>query len=253
MNKLSVTIIALNEEERIRVALESVRWADEIIVVDSGSTDNTLGICKEYPNCKTFVQPFLGYGMQKRLAVEKASNDWILSLDADEVVTEGLQKEIISVLSSENITTAGYLVPITLIFMQKVFKYGCEHKQRHLRFFNRNRGNFNTLKIHEGVILDGAIGKLRNEILHNSFIDIHEYFQKFNDYTTICRDESLKKGKHFSKTKNIIRFPFEFIKQYFIRLNFLNGYPGFVWSLFSALYIFVKHAKLYESSLKAKP
>lgn len=249
MHKISVVIITHNEENRIRHVLESVKWANEIIVLDSCSTDKTLEICKEYSNCKAYVQPFLVYGPQKKFAVEKASNDWILSVDADEVVTDELQKEIVNILSFDSIETAGYYVPITLVFMKRVFNYGCENKQPHLRFFNKNKGNFNARHLHEGVILEGHVGKLKNGILHYSYVDIHQYFQKFNEYSSIYMNESLKKGKHVSRLKAIVRLPFEFIKQYFIRFNFLNGYPGFVWSLFSAFYIFAKYTKLYESNL----
>jgi glycosyltransferase involved in cell wall biosynthesis len=250
MHKLSTVIITFNEETRLRQTLESVRWCNEIIVVDSCSTDKTLEICKEYDNCKVYVQPFLGYGAQKKFAVEKASFDWILSVDADEVVTDGLRDEIVNVLSLPNIPSAGFNIPITLIFMKKVFKFGCEHKQLHLRLFNKDKGNFNTLKLHESIIVDGIVAKLKNEILHSSYNDIHHYFQKFNLYANIFKDEALVKGKKASKLKTLARFPLEFFKQYILRLNFLNGYPGFVWSLFSAFYVFVKYTSLYEANLK---
>jgi len=253
MHKISTVIIACNEEKRIRLVLDSVKWSDEIIVVDSGSTDSTLSICCEYPNCKVYNQPFLGYGPQKRFAVEKASNQWILSIDADEVVTEALQHEIRLKLSSSNIEEAGFHVPITLKFLGKVFSHGSEHKQPHLRLFDKSKGNFNELTLHEGVVLQGMIGKLRNEVLHLSYINTHHYFQKFNDYSTLYAVESKKRGKQISKTMAIVRIPVEFFKQYFIRLNFLNGFPGFVWAWFSTAYVFAKQVKLYESNQTLKP
>jgi glycosyltransferase involved in cell wall biosynthesis len=250
MHKVSTVIITLNEEQRIRQTLESVKWSDEIIVVDSGSTDRTLEICKEYSNCKTYSQSFLGFGPQKKFAVDKASHDWILAIDADETVTDALKNEILKVLSFPVIAYTGFFIPITLIFMKKIFNHGAESKQPHLRFFNKQNGNFNTLKLHEGVEIDGSQSKLRNEIIHYSYIDTYHYFQKFNEYSETYKNEASKNGRKMSKLLPICRFPVEFSKQYFVRGNILNGYPGFVWSLYSAFYIFVKYTKLYESNLK---
>ena len=250
MHKISVVIITHNEENRIRPTLESIKWCDEIIVVDACSTDKTLDICKEYSNCKVYVRPFSGFGTQKKFAVEKASSDWILSLDADEVVTDALRDEITAILSLPSIAVAGFYVPITLIFMNRIFKYGSENKYPHLRLFNKNKGNFNTLKLHEGVNVEGPVAKLKNEILHYSYSDIHHYFEKFNEYTSIYKNEALKRGEKGGKFKPIFRLPLDFMKQYFIRRNFLNGYPGFVWSVFSTFYVFVKYTKLYEANLK---
>ncbi len=250
MHKISTVIIACNEESRIRMVLDSVKWCDEIIVVDSGSTDATLAICNEYANCKVFTQPFLGYGPQKRFAIEKASNDWIFSIDADEVVTEALHQELCKVLSYPDLTASGFYVPITLKFLNRKFQFGSEHKQPHLRLFNKLKGNFNMLKLHEGVEIEGSVGKLECEIIHLSYLNIHHYFQKFNDYSSLYVNENSKKGKRGGKFMSIVRMPVEFIKQYLIRCNFLNGYPGFVWALFSTFYVFAKHVKLYESNLK---
>jgi glycosyltransferase involved in cell wall biosynthesis len=247
MNKISVVIITYNEESRIQKTLESVKWCDEIIVVDSGSTDKTTDICKEYTNCKVYHQSFLGFGLQKRFAIEKASNDWILSLDADEIVTEPLKKEMENTL--QNPLANGYNVPITMLFMGKVFKYGNEHKMPHLRFFNKNKGNFNSNEVHEAIQVEGKILTFRNEVLHQSYRNTFHYFEKFNTYTEIYKNEALKKRKKAGMLKSILRFKLEFIKLYFFRFNFLNGYPGFVWSMYSAFYVFVKFNKIYEANL----
>ncbi|MEI8046762.1 MAG: glycosyltransferase family 2 protein [Bacteroidota bacterium] len=250
MHKLSTVIITLNEEKRIRQTLESVKWCDEIIVVDSGSTDKTLEICKEYSNCKVYSQVFLGFGPQKKFAVGKASHDWILAIDADEVVTNALTDEICGILSLPVIANTGFFIPITHIFMKRIFNHGAESKQPHLRFFNKQNGNFNTLKLHEGVEISGSQSYLKNEILHYSYTDIYHYFQKFNDYSETFKNEAGKNGKKAGKLMPVFRLPLEFLKQYFVRGNFMNGYPGLVWSLYSAFYIFVKYTKLYESNLK---
>jgi len=249
MHKISIVIITYNEESRIRPTLESIKWCDEIVIVDSCSTDKTVDICKEYPNCKVYSQPFLGYGLQKQLAVEKASNDWVLSLDADEVITDALRNEIMTILSEPVIQSSGFNVPITLIFMGKIFRYGSEHKSMHLRFFNKNYGGYDALNLHETVHVKGITPKLKNEVLHCSYVDIHHYWQKMNKYTSLYATEALKRGKRTSRFMSIFRFLFEFFRQYILGLNFLNGYAGFVWSAFSAYYVFVKLAKLYEKNL----
>lgn len=249
MHKISAVIITHNEENRVRSTLESVKWCDEIIILDSNSTDKTIDICKEYSNCKIFFQPFLGYGLQKELAVEKASNDWVLSLDADEVVTDALRKEIQTILSEPVIQSSGFYVPITLIFMNKLFRHGSQHKDMHLRLFNKTEGDYDTKNLHETVHVKGFAPELKSEIMHKSFIDIQHYLLKLNDYTSIYARDAFKRGKRTSKSKSIFRFLFEFFRQYILELNFLNGYAGFVWSVFSSYYVFVKLAKLYEKSL----
>jgi len=250
MHKISIVIITKNEEERILQTLESVKWCDEIVVVDSCSTDKTVDICKQYNNCKVYNQAFLGYGEQKQLAVGKASYDWVFSLDADEVVSEALKNEIITILRQPEIKAVGFYVPITLVFLNRIFKYGAENKFFHLRLFNKNESNFNTLSLHESVKIKGKTLKLKNEIYHYCYKDIHHYFVKFNTYTTLYKNASLKKGKRASRLETILLFPWEFIRQYFIRGNLFNGYAGFVWSAFSAFYVFVKYIKLFEANLK---
>jgi len=133
--------------------------------------------------------------------------------------------------------------------MGQIFKYGDENKCLHLRFFNKNEGNFDTQSLHEVVQLRGVTSTFKNEILHCSYVDAHHYIHKMNDYTSIYANEAVKKGKHLGRLKSVFRFLFEFIRQYFIKCNFLNGYPGFVWSIFSSYYVFVKLVKLYEKNL----
>ncbi len=249
MHKISIVIITYNEESRIRPTLESVKWCDEIIVIDSCSTDKTIDICKEYSNCKVYMQPFLGYGLQKRFAVEKASHHWIFSIDADEVMTDFLRNEISSIASLPTIEPNGFYVPITTIFMKRVFKYGHDNKHLDIRFFNKNKGTFNTNNLHEGIEVEGAVSKLKNEILHYSYINTRHYFEKFNKYSELYKDQALKKGKKINALQIAFRLPLEFMNQYLIRLNFLNGFPGFVWAVFSTFYVFVKSVKVYEANL----
>ncbi|MDR3652939.1 MAG: glycosyltransferase family 2 protein [Paludibacter sp.] len=243
MHKISAVIITYNEELRVRRTLESVKWCDEIIVVDSCSTDKTVDICNEYSNCKVYSQPFLGYGLQKKFAVDQATNNWVISIDADEVMTDALIKEIKMLLNKPVLSISGFYIPLKLVFMNKEFKYGNVKK---LCLFDKTKGNFDSQNLHEVVHVSGKTIKLRRKILHYSYKDIHHYISKMNDYTTIYAKERSKNGKRVSRTMSIFRFSFEFTKQYFLECNFLNGYAGFVWSILSSSYVFVKLAKLHE-------
>jgi glycosyltransferase involved in cell wall biosynthesis len=244
--KISCVIITLNEEKNLYRSLESVKWCDEIVVVDSGSTDKTLDICKEF-NCRIFHNDFNGYGEQKRYGVSKASHDWVLNIDADEIVTNTLREEIKNQIPSENITTRGYFIPRSLIFLGKQFKYGRESKEYYLRLFDKNFGNFSSDKVHEKVELAGTTEKLNGILLHHSYQDIDQYFQKFNSYTTKAATTLFNNGnKGRSALIIILAFPVYFVKNYLIYRNFLNGVPGFLWSLFSSLYPIVKYFKLWN-------
>lgn len=242
---LSVVILTFNNTRTIKQVLEAVAgWADEIVVVDSGSTDGTLAIAQEF-GCKIYHRKLDGFGKQKHFAVDQAKNDWVFVVDSDEVVTEALKKEIDTQLV-DNTEYRGFLVPRILIFLDRKLKYGRESKLPTLRIFNRKFGNYNDRDVHEDVVLEGKTITLKNEMLHYSFSDIAEFFQKMNDYSSRSAAELFSKGKRTSILKVITKFPITFFVEYFIRLNFLNGYPGFVWAFTQAGYASLKYIKLRE-------
>ncbi|GAB3509253.1 glycosyltransferase family 2 protein [Emticicia fontis] len=242
---LSVVILTFNNTRTIRQVLEAVTgWANEIVVVDSGSTDETLAIVQAF-GCKIYHRKLDGFGKQKRFAVDQAKNDWVFVVDSDEVVTEALKKEIDTQLA-ENTEYNGFLVPRILIFLGKKLKYGRESKLPTLRIFNRKFGNYNDKEVHEEVVLEGKTLTLKNEMLHYSFSDIAEFFQKMNDYSSRSATELSSRGKRTSMMKVITKFPVTFFVEYFIRLNILNGYPGFVWAFTQAIYASLKYVKLRE-------
>lgn len=242
--KVSVVIITLNNVRTIRQVLESIKgWADEIVVVDSGSTDETIKIANEF-GCKTQYRKFDGFGTQKRFAVNQAQNDWIFIVDSDEVVSEELKKEID--IATQNAEYQGYMIPNTLVFLGEVMRFGREYKMPHLRLFNRKFGNYNDREVHEDVVLDGKIATLKNHVLHYSYADLAEVFQKMNNYSSRGANELFKKGKKASLLKVVTKFPITFFTEYFIRLNFLNGYRGFVWAFTQSVYATMKYLKLRE-------
>ena len=251
MNKISCVIITLNEEDNIRKCLQSVSWCDEIVLVDSGSTDNTIEIAKGF-GAKIFTKELNGFGEQKRYAVSLASNDWIFSIDADEVVTDDLRESIIKRLNSSEALPAGFSVQRRLCFLEREFKYGKEGNEFLVRLFNRQRGNFTSAKVHEGVELNGESVKLESVLLHNSYKTLHQYFQKFNNYTTRAANELYEKGKKKNVVLVYLLFPFYFLKNYFINRNFLNGVQGLMWAFLSSCYPLVKYAKLQDLRRKAK-
>lgn len=249
---ISAVMITYNSERMLAEVLQSLAWCDEIVIIDSGSTDHTLAIAEEF-GCRVMHRDFDGFGTQKGFAVRQAKNDWVFVVDADEVVTPALRDEICQRVGHEP-EVVGYKVPISLVFLDRLMRYGGEYKMPHLRLFNRQYGTYNVSRVHEDVLIQGKLAKLHNHSLHYSYGSLHEYFEKFNRYTTAGAKDLQSRNRKASVAKIVVRMPFSFIREYFVKLNVLNGYPGFLWSLFSAIYPVVKYAKLLEmNSLQAKP
>jgi len=249
--KVSCIIITHNEEENLADCLESVKWCNEIILVDSGSTDKTLEIAEKF-GAKVFKKELTGFGDQKRYAVSLASNEWIFSIDADEIVNKELNENILKRFKTSENLPHGFLVQRRLCFLGREFKYGRESDEFLLRLFNKKSGNFNSAKVHESVEIKGETEKLQGLLIHNSYKTLHQYFQKFNDYTTRAAIELNEKRK----TKNVLLvyllFPVYFLKNYFLNRNFLNGIEGLIWAFFSSCYPIVKYSKLRDLRRKAK-
>ena len=248
MQKISIFIIAFNEERIIAQCLEKLTWADEIIVVDSGSTDATVAICEKY-NAKVFYKKFEGYGEQKNYAVDQTTNNWVLNLDADEILTDALIEEIKIQLETKDAETVGYYINTRMVFADKIFKYGKESNRNSLRIFDKNHGGFNQDTVHEFVRVDGKTIKLKGHYLHYSYDSYYSYISKLNDYTQLQSQNKFKKNKRYSFIGIIIKTKFEFIKKYFFELNFLNGKEGFFWSYYSAVYTIttcIKTNELYK-------
>lgn len=248
-NKISVFIITYNEEKIIESCLKKLFWADEIIVVDSGSTDNTVTICESY-GVKLFSNPFENYGKQKQFALNLTQNDWVLSLDADEILTEELIKEIQNIKFDSD--TNGYLIPRTHVFLNKIFRFGSENKKPILRLFNKTKGQFVENKVHETIAVKGKLGRMKNEMLHYTSFDLASAAQKQLKYSLLSGEFLFDKNKKVSIFKLIFKFPFELMRVYFFQLNILNGYQGFVWSMLAAYNSFIKYTQLYDLNLKKK-
>jgi glycosyltransferase involved in cell wall biosynthesis len=204
-------------------------------------------ICENF-GCKIFYKKFEGYGTQKQFAVSCATNDWILSIDADEIVTKELKEELQALQTQETIDFAAFNIPRSFIFMNHKLRFGGEYRNLQLRFFNRKVANFNDLTVHESVIVEqnNKITNLKQELLHYSYRNIEDYFRKFNHYTSLAAEKLYQNKKRPILLVLMLRLPFDFLYKYFFRGLVFDGFAGFVWALFSAFYPIVKYTKVEE-------
>jgi glycosyltransferase involved in cell wall biosynthesis len=243
-SKLSVTVITKNEERNIRRCLESVKWADEIIVLDSGSTDTTIDICKEFtPN--VYQVEWLGFGRTKQKAVEMASNPWILSIDADEELTLPLSDEIKQIIQKRG-SFNGYEIKRVSQYLGKWIRYSGWNRDFPLRLFKKDHGHFNEKLVHESVVLTGRRGRIMKPMLHYTYPDIETHLRKIDVYSECWADEKAQKGKKGSFTSAILHTVIKFFNMYFFKFGFLDGKTGFVLSVNSAFSVYMKHLKLWE-------
>jgi glycosyltransferase involved in cell wall biosynthesis len=250
MPALSAVVITYNNQDSIADTLRAIAWCDEILVVDAGSIDRTTDICRQF-GCRVIQRSFDGFGRQKNFAVTAARYDWVLVVDSDEIVTPELREQIRRRLESDSQPYAGFEIPISLLFMGHLMRFGGQFGKRHLRLFDRRTGNYNLAEVHERVILQGKVGLLDGHIRHASYRDIEHYFDKFNRYTSVAAQQALARQRHVSKWYVTWRFPLTFLHLYLAKGLILDGYPGFVWALFSALYPTVKYIKLEELRSRA--
>ncbi|HQU84741.1 MAG TPA: glycosyltransferase family 2 protein [Pyrinomonadaceae bacterium] len=245
--KISAVIIAFNEEEKIAKAVKSVLWADEVLVVDSESTDKTREIAENL-GAKVIIQKWLGFSKQKQFAVDSAQNDWIFSLDADEKVSEELKKEIESLKNSADLAD-GYKIPRLSIYMNRPIRHSGWYPDWQLRFFNRKKGKWKDVLIHESVEMSetATVSRLKNDILHYSVENaLHHHRMIGERYAPLAAEQMFAKGKRTSPLKIAISAWSAFIRSYFLKAGFLDGFAGFCIAYFAAHHAFLKHLLLYE-------
>ena len=245
MQKVSVTIITMNEEANIQACLESVSWADEVLVSDSGSIDRTVEICREY-NAKIFNDKWLGFGKQKNLIASRAKNNLVLNIDADERVTPDLRKEIETVLNQDDCD--GYNIPRKNFFGNRWVRYCGWYPDYNLRLYRKDKGSFNERDVHEAVKIDGKVGYLNAPLVHYTYRDISDYLKRMDRYSTLAAEEMLKNGRKVSYLSILSRPIATFLKMFFLQKGFLEGYRGLILSGLYASYTFSKYAKLWEMS-----
>lgn len=243
--KLTVTVITYNESEHIAAALASVAWADEVIVVDSGSTDGTAEIARASAS-RVIVRDWPGYSDQKNFAADMATNDWVLSMDADERVTPALAAEIRALLNAGP-EAQGYRIKRVSRYLGRWVRSTDWFPDYQLRLYNRHAGRWNGMKIHESFRLaHGTPGRLRGEMEHYAYRNISHHLQKIDAYTTLIADQWIADGRATSPMAIVVHPPFAFFRNYVLRYGFTDGAAGLVISILNSYYVFLKHAKVWE-------
>lgn len=248
---LSIAIVALNEEANLGRVLESVRWADEIVVVDSGSTDRTCDIAGEY-SARVIHEPWRGYTGQKNYALELCTKDWVLSLDADEAVSPELAEEIRKVLA-DPAALDGYSMPRKNLFMGRWMKHGGFYPDPKLRLFRRGmaystgRDPHDRFEMREGRSKDARqVGRLRGALIHYTYPTLTLYLEHMNRYSSVWNRVPGGVPRKFSLNAIVVRPWATFIYNYFIRLGFLDGREGLLLHMYHAGYVSWKYAKAWE-------
>lgn len=244
MKTLSAIVITFNVEQHIEPCLSSLGFADEIIVIDSGSTDRTAEIAGRFTK-HVHVTEWQGYAEAKQYALNKAAGKWVLWVDADERVPGPLAREIRDILQTEP-EHAGYRVARKAFFLGKWIRHGGWYPGYVVRLFRRGCGRFNAARVHENLIIDGSVGTLKTPMLHYTDDSIDHYFNKFNKYTKLAADDLHERGRRARLGDMLFRPLHMFFKMYVFRLGLLDGIEGFLLAVFSSHYVFVKYAKLWE-------
>lgn len=248
MTPISAVIIALNEAERIAACLESLSFCQEIVVVDSGSGDGTQALC-ESMGARVVHQEWLGYGPQKQFAVEQASHDWVLCLDADERISPELRASIEQAMQAPD--CSAYESPRCNRFMGRWLRHGEGYPDMSLRLFDRRHARWSTDAVHEKVQTEQTVGVLSGDLLHESEETLEQYLGKQNRYTSLQAEALFERGKKPSSAKMLLSPLVRFIKFYLIRQGFRDGVPGLVHIAIGCFNSFMKYAKCKAMQAKS--
>jgi glycosyltransferase involved in cell wall biosynthesis len=243
--EISAIVVCFNEENNIRRCLESLKWCNEIVVVDSMSTDRTVEICREYTD-HVIQRPWAGYRDQKAFAHSQATRNWVFLVDADERVPEELREEILDALSRFGDRFAAFEVPRLVYYLQRWWWRGGWYPDYDIRVFRRNLATWGGLDPHEQILVDGKVRRLKNPLHHFSYRDITDHLKRINHFTTISSEELKDQGKRWRWIDNLCRPPFRFFRSFTLQRGFLEGLPGYFIAATAAIYVFLKYAKLKE-------
>jgi glycosyltransferase involved in cell wall biosynthesis len=242
--KLSVTVITRNEAADLAAALQSVSWADDIVVVDSGSTDETVAIARQFTEHVVFRE-WSGYVAQKNYAAALARYDWILSLDADERVTPELARDIRSVLAATPVHSA-FRMPRVTWHLGRWIRTTDWYPDYQLRLYDRRRAEWTGRYVHESVSVSGSVGELHGELQHFAYRDIADHLETIERYTTYAARQMQESGRRAGLLQVVGHPPLAFMRNYIAHGGFRDGIPGFIVSALNAYYVFLKFAKLWE-------
>jgi glycosyltransferase involved in cell wall biosynthesis len=248
VSKLSVTVIARDEEPHIGDCLDSVGWADELVVVDTGSVDRTMEICQKYTP-HVYSRPWEGYAAAKNAALSLATGDVILSLDADERVSPALRAEIAALQQQPVVALAdGYAIPRRNYLWGRWLRHGGLYPDRQIRFFKRGRGCFTAQHVHEAVEIRGRVGHLRHPIDHYSYRGVSDIIARLNRYSDLAAQDRRDHGRTFQVSALVLRPCGRFLRNYLLKQGFRDGIPGLVMAVSYAYSVFAREAKVWEKS-----
>jgi glycosyltransferase involved in cell wall biosynthesis len=242
---LAVCVITLNEEDRIGDCLDSVAWAEEIIVVDSGSADRTAALAAA-KGARVITRPWPGYAAQKNFAFAEATADWVLSIDADERVSPELGGEIRALLADPPPAAAGASMPRRTFYLGRWITHGGWYPDRKVRLARRGRGRWEGEHLHERLVADGPVAALRGDLLHHTYRDIGDHLRTIDRFTTAAARGMLAQGRGGALRGMLLHPPAKFAKMYLLKRGFLDGAAGFVVAVLGGVYVFLKYAKLWE-------
>jgi glycosyltransferase involved in cell wall biosynthesis len=245
---LSVVLIVKNEAARLEACLASVAWADEIVVLDSGSTDGTVAIARRFTD-KVVSAEWSGFGALKNKALGLATRDWILSLDADEQVSPELREEIQQAMRGSR---DGYEIPRLSYYCGRYMKHGGWWPDPVVRLVRRGRGRFTEDPVHERLVIDGPVGRLEAPLIHHSYDDFDQVLDKLNRYSSIAAQSMLERGKRAGLLTAIVHGAWSFVRTYFLQLGFLDGRQGFMLAVTNAEHSYYRYLKLWRMLEKKK-
>lgn len=252
---ISVPVVTLNEEHNLRRCLASVRdWVDEIVVLDSGSTDGTRAVAEEF-GARFEHQDWLGYRDQKSVALERCTRPWVLALDGDEEVSDELRESIFDFFRPGGAyeTASGACFNRRTWFIDRWILHGDWYPDRKLRLFRRESGTWGGSPEHDFIELDGPCERLRGDLLHHSFPDMSGFVAKINSFSDVYLERMIADGSRWSWTSNLFRPWWRFFRGYILRRGFLDGFPGLWIAVGVAFQTFVRHSRLYEHQRSGKP
>jgi glycosyltransferase involved in cell wall biosynthesis len=244
MNKLSAVIICTNEENNIEECLQSITWADDIVIIDGGSNDNTIDIAKKFTD-KVFINEWPGFAIQRNFSLTKVSFDWVFSLDADERCSEALKTEIQEIMSKDSINFNGFRIPRKSFFLNKWIKHCGWYPGYQLRLFRKDHAKVTDRLVHEGIDVNGEVGVLKNDILHFTMKSVKDFMTRINNYSTLAAKEKVNKKK-VTLPDLIIRPPLSFLREFIFKKGFLDGVHGAMVALFNSITNMLTYMKTWE-------
>jgi glycosyltransferase involved in cell wall biosynthesis len=248
---LSVLVPTKNEEPNIRAVLESVRFAEEVVVVDSGSTDRTLAIARSIAD-RVLEHEYVNSAAQKNWAIPLLAHRWILIVDADERVTPALREEIERTLA-DPARLDGYWIHRDNHFLGRPIHTAGWQRDKVLRFFDRTKGAYEPLHVHAEVVIRGRVGTLQNKLVHHTYRSLDQYFEKFGRYTRWSAEDLKARGVRASPMRLLVRPWLRFLRMYVLEGGFREGRAGIVLCMLAAFSVFTKYARRWEDEIRGRP